>query len=54
MTIVCVSEEKAAQHNPSVYEPQPKRCKRNSPLEEAILKDLMKDWEADFRLSIHG
>ncbi|KAG7243274.1 hypothetical protein INR49_011721 [Caranx melampygus] len=38
----------------SGYEPQPKRFKTDSPLEEAILKDLIKELEAEGKLSTVG
>lgn len=37
----------------SGYEPQPKRCKTDSPLEEAILKDLL-ELEAEGKVSTVG
>ncbi|XP_039996903.1 membrane-anchored junction protein isoform X2 [Xiphias gladius] len=47
-------EKEIVQHFPSVSEPQSKRCKRDSPLEEAILKDLIKDLEAESKVSMVG
>lgn len=34
----------------SVSEPQPKRRKSNSPLEEAILKDLTEEFDAEVHM----
>ncbi|XP_035531441.1 membrane-anchored junction protein [Morone saxatilis] len=44
--------KKVAQQIPSVSEPQSKRCKRNSPLEEALLKDLISDMETESKVSV--
>ncbi|XP_042367769.1 membrane-anchored junction protein [Plectropomus leopardus] len=47
-------EKEVAQQFPSVSEP-PKKCRRtDSPLEEAILKDLLKDMEAERKVSVVG
>ncbi|CAK6967954.1 membrane-anchored junction protein isoform X3 [Scomber scombrus] len=46
---------KQVEENPSqvpcVSEPQPKRRKKDSPLEDAIIQDLLKDMEAENRVS---
>ncbi|XP_044038793.1 membrane-anchored junction protein isoform X2 [Siniperca chuatsi] len=47
-------EKVVAQRFPSVCEPQSKRCKRDSPLEEAIIKDLINDLEAESKVSMVG
>ncbi|XP_030578508.1 membrane-anchored junction protein isoform X2 [Archocentrus centrarchus] len=47
-------ENEETQHIPSTSEPQSKRCKRDSPLEEAILKDLIKGMEAENRVAVTG
>ncbi|XP_034413462.1 membrane-anchored junction protein isoform X3 [Cyclopterus lumpus] len=48
-----LSPQKAvAQQLPSVSEPQSKRRRRDSPLEEAILKDLHGDMEAESTVSV--
>ncbi|XP_018540458.1 membrane-anchored junction protein isoform X2 [Lates calcarifer] len=49
-----LSPEKEIVQHLSVAEPQFKRCRRDSPLEEAILKDLIKDMEADSNISMVG
>ncbi|XP_035861633.1 membrane-anchored junction protein isoform X3 [Sander lucioperca] len=48
------SEKYVAQQFPPVSEPQSKRHKSDSPLEEAILKDLIKDMEAEGKVSVVG
>ncbi|XP_042256772.1 membrane-anchored junction protein isoform X2 [Thunnus maccoyii] len=47
-------EKEEVQHVPSVSQPQSKRCRRDSPLEDAIIKDLMKDMEAGSKGSTFG
>ncbi|XP_054457063.1 membrane-anchored junction protein [Anoplopoma fimbria] len=47
-------QKNVAQQFPSVSEPQSKRRRRDSPLEEAILKDLHKDMEAESNVSVVG
>uniref|UniRef100_A0A3Q1BN79 Membrane anchored junction protein n=1 Tax=Amphiprion ocellaris TaxID=80972 RepID=A0A3Q1BN79_AMPOC len=47
-------QNEAAQHEPDTYEPPPKRRRTDSPLEEAIIKDLIVDMEAEGRVSIRG
>ncbi|XP_039465368.1 membrane-anchored junction protein isoform X3 [Oreochromis aureus] len=49
-----VEENDVTQHIPSISESQLKHCKRHSPLEEAILKDLINDMEADNRVAVTG
>ncbi|XP_070711331.1 membrane-anchored junction protein [Pempheris klunzingeri] len=44
-------EKDVAQKCSSVPEPQSKRRKRDSPLEDAIIKDLIKDLEAESKVS---
>ncbi|XP_013770089.1 uncharacterized protein C11orf85 homolog isoform X2 [Pundamilia nyererei] len=46
-----VEENDVRQHIPSIPEPQ---LKRDSPLEEAILKDLINDTEAENRVAVTG
>ncbi|XP_006802517.1 membrane-anchored junction protein isoform X2 [Neolamprologus brichardi] len=46
-----VEEDDVTQHIPSIPEPQ---LKRDSPLEEAILKDLINDMEAENRVAVTG
>ncbi|XP_032400223.1 membrane-anchored junction protein isoform X1 [Etheostoma spectabile] len=48
------SEKRVAQQFPPVSEPQSKRHKSDSPLEEAILKDLIKDMVAESEVSVVG
>ncbi|XP_039677496.1 membrane-anchored junction protein isoform X4 [Perca fluviatilis] len=48
------SEKYVAQQFPPVSEPQSKRHKSDSPLEEAILKRLIKDMEAEGKVSVVG
>ncbi|XP_008285077.1 uncharacterized protein majin [Stegastes partitus] len=45
-------QKEAAQHESYTCGPQPKRCRRDSPLEEAIIKDLLADMEAESRVSV--
>ncbi|KAK9524614.1 hypothetical protein VZT92_016992 [Zoarces viviparus] len=47
-------QKDVAQRFPSVSEPQSKRRRRDSPLEEAILKDLHSDMEAESSVSVVG
>ncbi|XP_045920198.1 membrane-anchored junction protein [Micropterus dolomieu] len=47
-------EKEVAQRFPSVCEPESKRCKRHSPLEEAIVKALINDLEAESEVSVDG
>uniref|UniRef100_A0A8C3AK51 Uncharacterized protein n=1 Tax=Cyclopterus lumpus TaxID=8103 RepID=A0A8C3AK51_CYCLU len=47
-----LSPKAVAQQLPSVSEPQSKRRRRDSPLEEAILKDLHGDMEAESTVSV--
>ncbi|XP_068569990.1 membrane-anchored junction protein isoform X4 [Cebidichthys violaceus] len=47
-------QKDVAQQSPSVSEPQSKRRRRDSPLEEAILKDLHEDMEAESSVSVVG
>ncbi|CAI5668533.1 membrane-anchored junction protein isoform X3 [Oreochromis niloticus] len=49
-----VEENDVTQHIPSISESQLKHCKRHSPLEEAILKDLINDMEAENRVAVTG
>ncbi|XP_068569989.1 membrane-anchored junction protein isoform X3 [Cebidichthys violaceus] len=49
-----LSPKDVAQQSPSVSEPQSKRRRRDSPLEEAILKDLHEDMEAESSVSVVG
>ncbi|XP_062239913.1 uncharacterized protein LOC133949878 isoform X2 [Platichthys flesus] len=49
-----LSPEKEREHRFSVSKPQSKRTKTDSPLEEAILLDLVKELEAESRISMVG
>lgn len=49
-----LQENEATQHVPSTSEPRSKRSKRDSPLEEAILKALIKDMVAENRVAVTG
>ncbi len=44
--------EKVARQSPSISEPQLKRRRIDSPLEDAILQDLMKDLEAESKVPV--
>nr|XP_020465821.1 membrane-anchored junction protein [Monopterus albus]XP_020465823.1 membrane-anchored junction protein [Monopterus albus] len=45
-------DKEVSQHLPCVSEPQSKRCKRDSPLEEAKLKDLIKDLVDEIKMTV--
>ncbi|XP_053271513.1 membrane-anchored junction protein isoform X2 [Pleuronectes platessa] len=49
-----LSPEKEREHHSSVSKPQSKRTKTDSPLEEAILLDLVKELEAESQISMVG
>lgn len=54
-TTVCVfQEEEVARPFPSVCEPRSKRRRSDSPLEEAIIKDLIEDMEVESKVPMIG
>ena len=47
-----LQQKEVAEQIPSASELQPKRCKRDSPLEDAVLKDLEAELEAEAKVSL--